>query len=102
MSEVLRTTSESPTFQVLLVPVTLLLQVLDALLQQPHQLKCFPRHDGSSLEGYLTSQEASIIVLTTQHPGLHKTRHLNLVVGVGKSPIPGTDCIRKPQVLPVR
>src|SRR5579872_6827437 len=96
------TTSESPTFQVSLVTMVLLLQVLDPLFQHLHELKCLSRHNGGSLESHLTCQETSIIILVANQPGLHEIGHLDLIVSVGKRAIPSPDWIPQPQVLPIQ
>src|SRR5579872_4732487 len=102
MSEVLRTTSESPTVQVRLMSVALLLQLLDTLLQHAHKLKGLSRHDGCRLKGDLTGQETSVVVLTTQQPRLHKIRHLNLIIRVRKGLVTSPNGIRQTQVIPGR
>src|SRR5579872_1543142 len=82
--------------------MALLLQHLDPFLQHAHKLEGFPRHDGSSLEGHLTSQKTSVVVLTTQQPSLHKLRHLHLIISVREGAVTSPDCVRQPQVAPER
>src|SRR5579872_1134720 len=102
MSEVLRTTSESPTVQVRLVSITLLLQLLDLLLQNAHEAEGLTQHNGHRLKGDLTGQKTSVVVLMTQQPRFHKVRHLDLIVRVRKRLVTSPNGIGQTQIVPGR